>query len=171
MNTHKTHTTKETQTHTDTSLTHKTGFMGVANVPLSSLLQTDEMLKIELKKSNSNDTVSGSIDIRICPTPSIPAADLDNLVNSLQASSTTAQASSTTAQTPSSLSAVNTTNNNHATLSSTQDQFGPLPSGWERRVDHLGRTYYVDHNTRATTWHRPRFVFHLSSLFNLSSLS
>ncbi|KAI8850426.1 hypothetical protein BC829DRAFT_425173 [Chytridium lagenaria] len=29
-------------------------------------------------------------------------------------------------------------------------------SSWmERRVDHLGRTYYVDHNTRTTTWVRP----------------
>ncbi|KIY45606.1 HECT-domain-containing protein [Fistulina hepatica ATCC 64428] len=32
----------------------------------------------------------------------------------------------------------------------------PLPSGWERRVDPQGRTYYVDHNTRTTTWHRPQ---------------
>ncbi|KAH9480424.1 putative E3 ubiquitin-protein ligase hulA [Psilocybe cubensis] len=31
----------------------------------------------------------------------------------------------------------------------------PLPAGWERRVDPQGRTYYVDHNTRQTTWHRP----------------
>lgn len=30
-----------------------------------------------------------------------------------------------------------------------------MPTGWERRVDHLGRTYYVDHNSRATTWTRP----------------
>ncbi|KAJ2315603.1 NEDD4 E3 ubiquitin-protein ligase [Coemansia sp. RSA 2704] len=30
-----------------------------------------------------------------------------------------------------------------------------LPTGWEQRVDHLGRMYYVDHNTRTTTWHRP----------------
>jgi E3 ubiquitin-protein ligase NEDD4 len=35
------------------------------------------------------------------------------------------------------------------------DQYGPLPTGWERRVDPLGRTYYVDHNTRTTTWTRP----------------
>ncbi|KAJ3115576.1 hypothetical protein HDU96_000400 [Phlyctochytrium bullatum] len=40
-------------------------------------------------------------------------------------------------------------------MSSVEDQYGPLPSGWERRVDHLGRTYYVDHNTRTTTWQRP----------------
>ncbi|AAW44909.1 hypothetical protein CNBL0210 [Cryptococcus deneoformans B-3501A] len=35
------------------------------------------------------------------------------------------------------------------------DQYGPLPVGWERRIDHLGRQYYVDHNTRTTTWNRP----------------
>ena len=26
---------------------------------------------------------------------------------------------------------------------------------WEQRVDDRGRTYYVDHNTRTTSWHRP----------------
>lgn len=26
---------------------------------------------------------------------------------------------------------------------------------WERRVDDRGRVYYVDHNTRTTTWQRP----------------
>ncbi|KAH9932162.1 ubiquitin-protein ligase [Amylocystis lapponica] len=36
-----------------------------------------------------------------------------------------------------------------------EDQYGPLPGGWERRIDPLGRTYYVDHNTRSTTWNRP----------------
>ncbi|PWN39791.1 HECT-domain-containing protein [Ceraceosorus guamensis] len=35
------------------------------------------------------------------------------------------------------------------------DEQGALPQGWERRTDHLGRTYYVDHNTRSTTWTRP----------------
>lgn len=37
-----------------------------------------------------------------------------------------------------------------------EDQYGLLPDGWERRVDHLGRTYYVDHGTRTTTWTRPQ---------------
>ncbi|XP_060110126.1 LOW QUALITY PROTEIN: NEDD4-like E3 ubiquitin-protein ligase WWP2 [Heteronotia binoei] len=31
----------------------------------------------------------------------------------------------------------------------------PLPPGWEKRVDPRGRRYYVDHNTRTTTWQRP----------------
>lgn len=32
----------------------------------------------------------------------------------------------------------------------------PLPAGWERRLDQQGRTYYVDDNTRSTTWNDPR---------------
>ncbi|KAK2737266.1 hypothetical protein FQN55_001192 [Onygenales sp. PD_40] len=40
-------------------------------------------------------------------------------------------------------------------LSSFEDGQGRLPAGWERREDNLGRTYYVDHNTRTTTWTRP----------------
>ncbi|KAG2009924.1 ubiquitin-protein ligase, variant 2 [Coprinopsis cinerea AmutBmut pab1-1] len=35
------------------------------------------------------------------------------------------------------------------------EQGNPLPAGWERRLDPQGRTYYVDHNTRTTHWHRP----------------
>ncbi|KAH8977835.1 HECT-domain-containing protein [Lactarius akahatsu] len=30
-----------------------------------------------------------------------------------------------------------------------------LPPGWELRHDPRGRSYYVDHNTRSTTWNRP----------------
>ncbi|KAJ5922921.1 WW/Rsp5/WWP [Penicillium verrucosum] len=42
-----------------------------------------------------------------------------------------------------------------ANLSSFEDSQGRLPAGYERREDNLGRTYYVDHNTRTTTWSRP----------------
>lgn len=40
-------------------------------------------------------------------------------------------------------------------LSPFEDAQGRLPPGWERREDNLGRTYYVDHNTRTTSWARP----------------
>jgi len=30
-----------------------------------------------------------------------------------------------------------------------------LPAGWEERQDANGRTYYVNHNARATQWERP----------------
>ncbi|XP_064640128.1 E3 ubiquitin-protein ligase Su(dx)-like [Lineus longissimus] len=32
----------------------------------------------------------------------------------------------------------------------------PLPPGWEMRLDPHGRPYFVDHNTRTTTWERPQ---------------
>ncbi|XP_039626187.1 E3 ubiquitin-protein ligase NEDD4a isoform X1 [Polypterus senegalus] len=32
-----------------------------------------------------------------------------------------------------------------------------LPAGWEERQDNLGRTYYVNHETRTTQWQRPTF--------------
>ena len=48
-----------------------------------------------------------------------------------------------------------TTNAQGQAYSSFEDHLGRLPTGWERRTDNLGRTYYVDHNTRTTTWTRP----------------
>ena len=45
--------------------------------------------------------------------------------------------------------------NGQRNFSSFEDNQGRLPAGWERREDNLGRTYYVDHNTRSTTWSRP----------------
>ncbi|GAA6059540.1 hypothetical protein JCM10212_006038 [Sporobolomyces blumeae] len=35
-------------------------------------------------------------------------------------------------------------------------QLGPLPSGWERRTTPGGRNYFVDHNTKTTSWDDPR---------------
>jgi len=32
----------------------------------------------------------------------------------------------------------------------------PLPPGWEIRTDNYGRPYFVDHNTRSTTYNDPR---------------
>lgn len=46
-------------------------------------------------------------------------------------------------------------NASRGTFTPFEDAQGPLPNGWERREDTLGRIYYVDHNTRQTTWARP----------------
>ncbi|KAJ4973876.1 hypothetical protein NE237_007050 [Protea cynaroides] len=36
------------------------------------------------------------------------------------------------------------------------DYIAPLPPGWEKRSDAVtGKTYYIDHNTRTTTWVHP----------------
>jgi len=53
---------------------------------------------------------------------------------------------------------VNGANRQHH-MSSFEDNQGRLPAGWERRQDNLGRTYYVDHNTRTTTWNRPSTTY------------
>ncbi|KAK0615002.1 hypothetical protein B0T17DRAFT_619836 [Bombardia bombarda] len=58
--------------------------------------------------------------------------------------------------TPAAPSVNGSTNPRHnSTLSPFEDSQGRLPAGWERREDNLGRTYYVDHNTRTTSWNRP----------------
>ncbi|XP_036590826.1 E3 ubiquitin-protein ligase NEDD4 isoform X4 [Trichosurus vulpecula] len=36
-----------------------------------------------------------------------------------------------------------------------QQEYSPLPPGWEERQDVLGRTYYVNHESRRTQWRRP----------------
>ena len=48
---------------------------------------------------------------------------------------------------------------NDSGFSAFEDAQGRLPPGWERREDNLGRTYYVDHNSRQTTWIRPTANF------------
>ena len=36
-----------------------------------------------------------------------------------------------------------------------EDDTQPLPPNWEIRTDKRGRRYYVDHNTKSTSWERP----------------
>ncbi|GAA5890864.1 hypothetical protein JCM8208_003077 [Rhodotorula glutinis] len=44
-----------------------------------------------------------------------------------------------------------------AELDVSDEQLGPLPSGWERRTTpSSGRAYFVDHNTKTTSWDDPR---------------
>ncbi|KAJ3056551.1 hypothetical protein HK097_006184 [Rhizophlyctis rosea] len=42
------------------------------------------------------------------------------------------------------------------TSSSAHVNLGPLPSGWEQRTTQEGHPYFVDHDTRTTTWIDPR---------------
>ena len=36
------------------------------------------------------------------------------------------------------------------------DSLGPLPDGWEKRVEPNGRVYFVNHKNRTTQWEDPR---------------
>ena len=79
-----------------------------------------------------------------------PAAARPPPISSPSATSNTAQPNGTNPQGPA---------NNSSQMSSFRDNQGMLPAGWERREDNLGRTYYVDHNTRTTTWTRPSTTY------------
>jgi E3 ubiquitin-protein ligase NEDD4 len=47
-------------------------------------------------------------------------------------------------------------NNNTTIQQQPVSQLGPLPSGWEMRLTNTARVYFVDHNTKTTTWDDPR---------------
>lgn len=159
------------------------GFLGVINIRVGDIIDLrvggDEMITRDLKKSNDNLAVSGklimSLSTNISGTPAAASTSAAAPVAAgLSAQATAAQESSAfsqqqhnqhsdqlghplhtqTAAAPSG-SATGGSGNGSGTYSSFEDQFGRLPSGWERRTDNLGRTYYVDHNTRTTTWTRP----------------
>ena len=102
------------------------------------------------------------------PTPSVPTPSQQGEAEAqAQQSPANARPVSTGSASAASQPAAQTTNasanaqaasNNNAQMRNFnphEDQYGPLPTGWERRIDPLGRTYYVDHNTRTTTWNRP----------------
>ncbi|KAG9302523.1 hypothetical protein G9A89_007227 [Geosiphon pyriformis] len=144
----------------------------------------DETLTRDLKKSNANEVVHGQLIVSLTTNLTGPAHPPGISQNGTSSSSTShARNGSTSSPTPTSRSppadgtSARPTSISAPTVSSPvangsipanspptlagrtfgsfEDQYGPLPAGWERRVDHLGRTYYVDHNTRTTTWTRP----------------
>ncbi|KAG8820719.1 hypothetical protein FRC17_010070 [Serendipita sp. 399] len=93
----------------------------------------------------------------LTPSPSVNGAALTQAAASTEGTSTEPPASNVSqpsAPTNGRMRDANSTTQDR-NFSATEDQYGPLPSGWERRTDHLGRTYYVDHNSRTTTWTRP----------------
>ncbi|CAG8811471.1 28321_t:CDS:2, partial [Racocetra persica] len=144
---------------------------------------SDEMLTRDLKKSNANEVVHGkliiSLSTNVNSSPPPPVRDnLSSMPNHTRSDSIASSSNSNSNQRASlvenfaSLSLSNSTpsaangnavpgpsttsgGNNSARAFSHMEDNAPLPPGWERRVDHLGRTYYVDHNTRTTTWTRP----------------
>jgi E3 ubiquitin-protein ligase NEDD4 len=143
------------------------------------------MLTRDLKKSTDNLVVHGKLIVNLSTNLTAPPANQSNrpapsTSNTMNGSSTfpgvAAQSqappraspvpsratTSTSAGPSSSTTAVNGISPPQANgssrsggFSSFEDNQGRLPAGWERREDNLGRTYYVDHNTRSTTWQRP----------------
>lgn len=143
------------------------------------------MLTRDLKKSNDNLVVHGKLIVNLStnlnpvgggpgtrPGPNTsnsmagtyPATSSSQTRVSAGASPPPSRSQTVAEQSSSSTTAVNgtATQANGASrtgFSSFEDNQGRLPAGWERREDNLGRTYYVDHNTRSTTWNRPSTTY------------
>lgn len=134
------------------------GFLGVVNVRIGdvihmSMQSSEETITRDLKKSNENLAVSGRVIIVLSYTSSTPAAAPVSSAAPANNNGTTQAIDGPPAA--SSEPAVNGDSLANRQYSSFEDQYGRLPPGWERRTDNFGRTYYVDHNSRTTTWQRP----------------
>ena len=88
-------------------------------------------------------------------TSSLQADRQSNAAGSTPASRQTTNSTTAPAAPALNGSAAPGARNNGSGFSAFEDAQGRLPGGWERREDNLGRTYYVDHNSRQTTWIRP----------------
>ena len=156
--------------------TKNQGFLGVINVLVGSLFNVstpgplDESLTRPLKTSNNKETVQGKLTFSI---KSLPVQSSNSILSVPSTAAPVASSSSTSSRSrsqnnlnlsregtiASSSTSPQMRNSRLAATgdasSSTSDEQGPLPDGWERRVDPIGRIYYVDHNTRSTTWKRP----------------
>ncbi|KAL7664132.1 E3 ubiquitin-protein ligase [[Candida] zeylanoides] len=150
------------------------GFLGVVNVRIGDVIDltlnsSEETITRDLKKSNENLAVTGKMIVVIshnkrgAGTAGISGTNGNlsgNGRSTLSTSATTPVSDSGSsahpsrgppdASTPGAASSAAARQ-----YSSFEDQYGRLPPGWERRTDNFGRTYYVDHNSRTTTWQRP----------------
>lgn len=136
------------------------GFLGVVNVRIGdvihmSMQSCEETITRDLKKSNENFAVSGRVVIVLSYNSA------GSVGSSGAQAATPAAAANATAHAllappaPTSDAAANGDSLANRQYLSFEDQYGRLPPGWERRTDNFGRTYYVDHNSRTTTWQRP----------------
>ncbi|TGJ86999.1 hypothetical protein E0Z10_g1758 [Xylaria hypoxylon] len=152
---------------------------------LTDVSPLDQMLTRDLKKSTDNLVVHGKLIINLSTNLATPARPQQPQSTNSSRPSLAPQGStlSTSERPTSSTSGLNGTapgvqtslpirtsgtngvtlangiasaqNRNTSQMSPFEDAQGRLPAGWERREDNMGRTYYVDHNSRTTSWTRP----------------
>lgn len=133
----------------------KQGFLGVVNLLVRSFVNlqvpSNNTVRLDLRPSTAKDLVKGSVTVSL--TTDLPQG----------ARSTPGLATSSPSLNPASASTSNlmaTHPHRHPQQkyvpdSPYADELGPLPPGWERQTDSHGRTYYIDHSNRTTTWTRP----------------
>ncbi|KAI9360660.1 hypothetical protein BD770DRAFT_361961 [Pilaira anomala] len=140
------------------------GFLGVVNIQVSSIFDLssdgDEMLTLDLQKLNGHEVIQGKLIVNISTNINAPIRNgVNTLLPSAPATISRNPSNSAMNQQAPNLPPPPRINNPSAapvgTENPDENRNNDLPEGWERRVDHLGRPYYVDHNNRTTTWKRP----------------
>lgn len=128
----------------------------LANEASSAPVVTPTVAPGPAASANSSTTPSSTMPV-VSETPSITEPERVAPAAATPTPLVVTPATMDTATTPQSATRTATMHNSPTAraVDSRSDELGPLPTGWERRTDHLGRTYYVDHNTRSTTWTRP----------------
>ncbi|XP_052815238.1 E3 ubiquitin-protein ligase Su(dx)-like [Mya arenaria] len=87
------------------------------------------------------------------PAPPVPSQAASNSSNS-QSNVATGDTNTSTALPTEAPPSIDATSSGNVDPSNNNNE--PLPAGWEMRTDPQARCYYVDHNTRTTTWERPQ---------------
>lgn len=136
------------------------GFLGVINIRIGDVIDlglpsSEETITRDLKKSNENLSISGKIIVVISHSTGTSGAGNANHARSQSGAATVTSNGNAANASLNGTSGTQPNSGNYRQYSSFEDQYGRLPPGWERRTDNFGRTYYVDHNSRTTTWQRP----------------
>ncbi|XP_041667329.1 E3 ubiquitin-protein ligase NEDD4-like isoform X5 [Cheilinus undulatus] len=136
-----------------------------------SLPGPSSMLTPQHLATPTTQEFSEDLNLRLSLTPETngevagPSSALTQLSNRLRSSSMT-DGVSDQAQAPPLMQGPQTRRTRAQTVSGGEESMSPsgtpynlttpgLPPGWEERKDGKGRTYYVNHNNRTTTWTRP----------------
>jgi hypothetical protein len=118
-------------------------------------LAGQERFTRDLKNLSSSNTVKGKLIMELSTKLDIPIPSVRYpLVEDPPTSSSTLPASP--------IHNENTTSN-YVYENDLEDEQKGLPALWEVRENVAGRRYYVDHNTRSTTWVRPGKALHTTS--------
>ncbi len=171
------------------------GFMGVINILVNSVININTVgvntLKFDLRQSTSKATCRGSLLVSLstdlshgiraagmqpASSPSMPHMRHPHLAGAagplLGRAASSAASTSTGGPSPRQAdpisSAVTSKLGNAAAIES--DRLGPLPLGWSSQVDASNRVYYLDHNTRTTTWIRPGHVAAAAAATNVNAI-
>ncbi|KAI8818834.1 uncharacterized protein EV422DRAFT_569490 [Fimicolochytrium jonesii] len=125
----------------------------LAPAPLVGRAQSVSSHRTSTSSYQPNGVVASSASSVATQLP-VPESNAKPRRPSLHAPTNSTSSASSARPSPSAASTSATASAGPA-AASTETVTEDLPSGWERRVDHLNRVYYVDHNSRTTTWRRP----------------